>query len=70
MGAYESLNTWTGSANTSWTNTGNWSAGIVPVSGRSPVISNSANIIISSAVTFKRHICRIKRFADNRFNCS
>ena len=54
MGAYESLNTWTGSANTSWTNTNNWSAGIVPVSGRSPVISNTANDpIISSTVTLK-----------------
>jgi len=54
MGAYESLNTWTGSANTSWTNTSNWSAGIVPVSGRSPVISNTANDpVISSTVTLK-----------------
>ena len=43
MGAYERLNTWDGSESTAWTTANNWSAGIVPIAGRSPLIVNSSN---------------------------
>ncbi|MCH1485214.1 MAG: T9SS type A sorting domain-containing protein [Flavobacteriaceae bacterium] len=43
IGAYELRNSWTGSTNTDWNTSTNWSNGIVPTSGRSPVISNVTN---------------------------
>jgi hypothetical protein len=43
MGAYEMLNTWDGSESTAWTTANNWSAGVVPTAGRSPLIVNASN---------------------------
>ncbi len=45
-------NTWTGAANTSWENPGNWSCGIVPDSNTDVVI-NSGIILINSNVTIR-----------------
>ena len=54
MGAYERLNTWDGSESSAWTTANNWSAGVVPTSGRSPLIVNASNAPeITSAVNIK-----------------
>ena len=54
MGAYERLNTWDGSESSAWTTANNWSAGVVPTSGRSPLIVNASNAPeITSTVNIK-----------------
>jgi PKD repeat protein len=45
-------NTWTGSANTSWSNTANWSCGQLP-DMNTDVIINSGIIIINSNITIR-----------------
>ena len=54
MGAYERLNTWDGSESSAWTTANNWSAGVVPNSGRSPLIVSASNAPeISTTVSLK-----------------